>query len=665
MEKQVLLGIFVWLFAVGIVSAQSGSEDSSGLEPLHGIVRLSEHGEPVELTCDVPLEGEISYQWYKSTSNSIRTGILIEGETSRNFVSASFPEKGIRFYFCVASSSEGITEPSDVFVVAYTGLPIVKINTVNGEEPSAEYAYPPTRDYGRGITNATKVPASMQIIDSTGTLVYESGDYEKGASGLTIKLRGNTSVDLEGKSSYKLKLQKKADLLAPLISRSGNSFRDKEWILHKDATTLNTIIGFWVCDIVGVPWTPKYSIVNVVINNDYRGLYLLMEAVNRNESRVDVSKDGYIIERDAYWWNEDVLFETSVYNQKYTFKYPDDDKISKEQISYIKNYVDVLEWHVGYGAYDKYIDVNSFARWLLVHDFLGTLDAAGSNIFMSKYDTTKSSKIQMLTNWDFDTNYMREDMWAMQHNEDRMYAASMFKSANRSFAKAYKALYDSIAPILWSSLEKKLKGLDDALGVQIVNARYCDLVRWNLFSYNPVVYDSRVAKEWFTSREAWLKKMMTKSHAVSYVLNGGEFKDKKASPKSIKFLDRVEVPQPQKSGFVFSGWMSEYDSNPQKNFVLYGYNMTKDVQLTAHWTSSIRPIQKVYEDNSLKKNNLVGKQSFSVQVFNVLGSFLGHISLYNTDMQFIKRSLKEAGFATGVYILRCKALRLNHRVQMK
>ena len=90
MEKQVLLGIFVWLFAVGIVSAQSGSEDSSGLEPPHAIVRLSEHGEPVELTCDVPLEGEVSYQWYKSTSNSVKSGIAIEGETSRHFMSASF-----------------------------------------------------------------------------------------------------------------------------------------------------------------------------------------------------------------------------------------------------------------------------------------------------------------------------------------------------------------------------------------------------------------------------------------------------------------------------------------------------------------------------------------------------------------------------------------------
>jgi uncharacterized repeat protein (TIGR02543 family) len=389
-----------------------------------------------------------------------------------------------------------------------------------------------------------------------------------------------------------------------------------------------------------------------------------MEAVNRNESRVDVSKDGYIIERDAYWWNEDVMFETSGYNQKYTFKYPDDDKISIDQIFYIKNYVEVLEWHVAYGVYDNYIDVKSFARWLLVHDFLGTLDAAGSNIFMSKYDTTKTSKLQMLTNWDFDTNYMREGKWSVQHDEDRMYAASMFKSANRSFAKSYKALYDSVAPILWKNIEKKLKGLDNALGGQIVNARYCDLVRWGLLSYNPVKYDSIVAQKWFTSREAWLKKMMKKSRTVSFALDGGQFENKKAIPESINFLDRIEIPQPQKQGYVFSGWTSESDTVPQKNIVLYGYNMTEDVQLTAHWSLSVRPIKKI-EDMSLKKDDLVNMESFSVDVFSALGSFLGRISLNNTDMQLVLRTLRNAGFATGVYILRSKELHMTRRVQMR
>ena len=158
---------------------------------------------------------------------------------------------------------------------------------------------------------------------------------------------------------------------------------------------------------------------------------------------------------------------------------------------------------------------------------------------------------------------------------------------------------------------------------------------------------------------------MKKSRAVSYVLNGGEFKNKKAVPSSISFLDRVEIPQPQKSGYVFSGWMSETDTIPQKNLVLYGYNMTEDTQLTAHWISSVRPIQKVDGDVFLKKNKFVVKDSFSVDVFSMVGSFLGRISLNSTDMQIIKRSLKDAGFATGVYFLRSKALRLNYRVLVK
>ena len=123
-----------------------------------------------------------------------------------------------------------------------------------------------------------------------------------------------------------------------------------------------------------------------------------------------------------------------LYNQKFTFKYPDDDDVSEEQLSYIEEYMNMLEQHMGDGSYDDYIDVKSFARWLLVHDFLGSWDAAGSNIFMSKYDTTEKTKLRMLTNWDFDSNFMQEGKWSVQHNDERIYAASMFKSFNRTFA---------------------------------------------------------------------------------------------------------------------------------------------------------------------------------------------------------------------------------------
>jgi len=64
--------------------------------------------------------------------------------------------------------------------------------------------------------------------------------------------------------------------------------------------------------------------VNVLLNGDYRGIYMLSEAVNCNpDCRIDVDKEAdYIFEWDAYWWNEDLYFE-SLYGNKYTFKHPD------------------------------------------------------------------------------------------------------------------------------------------------------------------------------------------------------------------------------------------------------------------------------------------------------------------------------------------------------
>lgn len=665
MERKFLYGIPVWFFAVGILFAQPpDSVESPVWVSPHAVVSLSQKGEPVELACSLPQDDHASYQWYRSESNSNTKGDAIDGATSFHYVTDPFQENGIRFYYCVATSSEDVSDTSNIFAVAYTGLPTVKINTLDGEEPSAEYTYAPDGSYGRGITNATKVPASMQIIDSTGNLVYESGEYVKKNSGLTIKLRGNTSVDLEGKSSYKLKLQKKADLLASLSSRSGSSFSDKEWILHKATTSLNTFVGFTICDIAGVSWTPKYAFVNVIVNDDYRGLYMLMEAVDRNESSVDVSEEGYIIERDAYWWNENVKFFTSIYDQKYTFKYPDDDNISEEQLSYIEKYMNTLESHISDGSYDDYLDVKGFARWLLIHDFLGSWDAAGSNIFLSKYDATDKTKLRILTNWDFDSNFMQEGKWSLQHMDDRIYMPSMLKSSNRAFANMYKSLYDSLAPILWKTLEKKWKELNNALGRQINVSRYCDHVRWNFQWYNPVEYDLYIAEKWFTSREAWLKNAIEKTHTIVYELNGGSFGNEMVFPDSIRFTDRIEVPQPQRQGYIFAGWTSDFNAEPLKNMVLYGDNVVDRVRLTANWLPCIYPI-KEYDDMSLKMGYFAGMEKFLVEVFSVTGSFLGYISLYNTDVQFILKTLRSAGYPNSIYILRRKGSRVSHRVQLR
>jgi len=126
-------------------------------------------------------------------------------------------------------------------------------------------------------------------------------------SGITLKIRGNTSAYGNIKP-YKINLQTKADLL-----NRGNdeTYADKDWILI-NGDKMNTIVGFKISELIGMSWTPAYQFVHVVLNGQFRGLYLLMESVKRNpRCRLDVDKEsGYIFEHDAYWWKEDVYLQT-------------------------------------------------------------------------------------------------------------------------------------------------------------------------------------------------------------------------------------------------------------------------------------------------------------------------------------------------------------------
>ena len=91
------------------------------------------------------------------------------------------------------------------------GLPWVEVTTVGGEEPTCDYLSPPPYATGHGITNATKVPGRLRIIDS-GECVYDSGDFDGEDGGMTIKIRGNSSA-YQAKKPYKVRLRRKADLL--------------------------------------------------------------------------------------------------------------------------------------------------------------------------------------------------------------------------------------------------------------------------------------------------------------------------------------------------------------------------------------------------------------------------------------------------------------------
>ena len=262
------------------------------------------------------------------------------------------------------------------------GLPVITIETVDGEEPTCEYVDHPEGMAGYGIRNATKVPGRLTITLGDEVL-YDSGPYAKNIGGMRIKIRGNSSAYPQ-KKPYKMKLEAGADLL---LRGNDETYSDKDWLLIKDSD-LRQCIGYETSRLMGMEWTPGYRYVNVVMNGDYRGLYLLCEPVERNtRCRINVSETGYIVESDAYFWNEDLYIPSSLRPFGWTLKYPDADNITEERLVWLTSELAGLEDALSGNSYAERIDVESFARWLLAHDILGTWDSYGSNLFIARYDT--------------------------------------------------------------------------------------------------------------------------------------------------------------------------------------------------------------------------------------------------------------------------------------
>jgi len=380
-------------------------------------------------------------------------------------------------------------------------LPVLCFETNDGVEPTCEFVKAPTGCIGSTI-NAEKVPGRLvmhQLVDGRDSVLYDSGDYEKSVSGMTIRVRGNTSAR-EDKKPYKIKLQKKFDLLMRGVD---SVYKDKDWLLMRD-DHLFTTNSFWVNRYVGVPWVPSHHYVNVIINGSYRGVYLLCESVERNpHCRLNVDKDwGFVFECDAYWWNEPVYVLSKYQRPKYnyTFKYPDEDDITEEQLAYAQRMVNDYETIIRTADYPTMIDVRSFAAWTLVHDIVGTKDGGGANRFYMKYDSTSQSKIYMPLAWDFDLVERTEGAWSRPHLK---YMTELFDNPNKAFVSEFVRLWCEIRETFLQDIKSYMYGLLTTPEGLAMDASYAyENQVWN------TTHDLNVKViwryYWFNDRYEWL-----------------------------------------------------------------------------------------------------------------------------------------------------------------
>lgn len=259
--------------------------------------------------------------------------------------------------------------------------------------------------------------------------------------------------------------------------------------------------------------------VNVMMNGDWKGCYLLIENVAAGANKVDISDDGYLIENDAYYWAADGLyFKTAEQNKLlgYTFKYPEITDISDSKVITIQNYMQNIEDLLiaeDSSVFD-YLDIDSFAEWILIKDILGHTDAAGSNIYMYIDSLPESgltdSKLKCGPQWDFDGAFYYREGWSDQRYWDGCFATYLFNFPE--FREAYKNKFYEVKDSLYVDGPAFIEGIYEEYGDDLWPSQDLDDARWQTVA-EQLDKEILVKSTLLTRRLDWMDSVMEENLA--------------------------------------------------------------------------------------------------------------------------------------------------------
>ncbi|GAA4096410.1 CotH kinase family protein [Mucilaginibacter panaciglaebae] len=401
------------------------------------------------------------------------------------------------------ASTSGATKLYKVVIRSFTGLPIFYLNTSTGADVTSKDAY------------------------ITGNLVVDANNsYKQDITNLSLQIKGhgNSTWTNYPKKPYKIKLDKKASMLGMGAA--------KDWILlanYNDKTLMRNKIAFELGRRLKSDFAPESRFVEVVLNGQYWGNYLLTSAVEINPNRVNISKmtgsdvvptGGFLVEED-YKLDAAINWKTT---QNVPFAVKDPDELTTDQVAYIKNYMQATEdalyatnWTDPVSGYAKYIDADSFMRWYAVNETVKNQDSWDfSSIF---YYKDKTGKLGMGPIWDFDISLGNCDYSVSKDPENwyTRYGKWMIRLAiDPTWNFKWRAMWKSIRT---KEVEQIFKDIDHTAAYLKLSQEQ-NFKRWptlNTYVYpNAVVlgtYDKEVAymKDFITKRVAWMD-----AHISSY-----------------------------------------------------------------------------------------------------------------------------------------------------
>jgi len=357
-----------------------------------------------------------------------------------------------------------------------------------------------------------------------------------------LNYNGRIGIELRGSSSQVL--EKKpygfTTLLADDDSNNNVSLlgfpSENDWVLNSlayDPSMIRDYLSYQLASNMG-NYAPRVKYIEVIVNDDYKGVYILTEKIKRDSDRVNLKKikdsdnslpevtGGYIIKADKTTGGDEVAWTmvgSGGGSTNFLYHYPKTENISSQQTDYIKNVFTDLETNSENtsiaNGYPSIIDVPSFVDYMIMAEIASNPDSYQFSTFFHK---DRGGKLRAGPVWDYNLSYGNDlfvfdfdrsfyDLWQFEFgNSGAKFWKDLFSNDtfNCYLAKRWFELTTTNQPLNFSTITS----LIDEFVSLLSESQVRELQRWPSQEGWPTVADQTeniaAMKIWIQNRIDWI-----------------------------------------------------------------------------------------------------------------------------------------------------------------
>ena len=483
----------------------------------------------------------------------------------------------------INNTSSNYETPPSWFEVPYipaevnfesSNLPIVVIDTFEGQE----------------IPNDPKIDATMKIIfreNQQRNFLTDVSDPN------ALDYDGPIKIEYRGSSSSLL--DKKQYAFTPyddLGEKINVPFLDmpteNDWILNGlayDPSYMRDFLSYKLSNLIG-NYASRGKYCELVLNGEFRGIYVLQEKLKADDSRIDIKKikdddltlpkltGGYITKTDKIEGSDTVAWGMDNYGgwqSNFVHEHPKSSNVMPEQHSYIENEFLTLQSYVNNPSnssiiegYPSIIDVPSFIDFIILNEISSNADGYEFSTFFHK---DRNDKLRAGPIWDFNLTF-GNDLFQWGYDRSHTDVWQFYDQGNMG-PKFWKDLFDDslfncYLSKRWQELsapgmplnEEEIFELIDSIEVLILEA----VERQEIVSGTTGVFTQNIIemKAFISERIEWISNQLT----------------------DISLCDNIVTPEIVISKINYNPLVEADLDSSDFEFIELSNNSTSDINLT-------------------------------------------------------------------------------------